>query len=160
MKKAFTILLSFFVLNLVFLTSCKKKDNEPTPDNTPRLKAGVTTTFTISSGDAEAWILTDDIEDPQGDTWVVSSVTSSNSNVMVVRTSTENNQAAVYEGVSAGTATITIVITDSTGATRSITGTVTVYNVVEATPVEAVPVEATPVEAVPVEATPVEASQI
>jgi hypothetical protein len=139
MKKSFTF--SIFLTVAVFVSSCKKDDSQPAPTtNTPvvivnqpsttapYLETGVSTSLTVNvgSGNSKTQDLSDDVIDPQGDTWTITHVASSNINIVGVAIKTGNNQAIEYTGVAAGDATISITVSDASGNSNVLTYTVTV----------------------------------
>jgi hypothetical protein len=136
MKKSFT--LSFFWAVVVFVSSCKKDDSTPAPTtnkpvtnqpstSAPSLNAGASTSLTVYGGNDDILRLYQFVTDPQGDDWTVTSATSSNTSVATLAIRSEGgNYAIAYTGVSVGTATFTIVVTDVNGHANTLTYTITV----------------------------------
>lgn len=130
MKKVHTFLLSVLVISGSVLSSCKKKD-DASPDRAPKLKAGVVTQLSVYRGSTQNWDLSDKVTDPQGDAWSITSATSSDEDVVSVEIASVKSgflaQSIDYSGENtSGTATITLIVTDNTGASGTITATVTV----------------------------------
>ena len=130
MKKTHVFLLSILFIFTMLVSSCKKKE-DPAPDGAPKLNDGVGTELTVFRGYTAIWDLSGKVTDPQGDTWSVTSVSSSNTNIVSVAINPVKGgalpQSISFSGEDVnGTATITVVVTDSTGASRSITATITV----------------------------------
>lgn len=132
MKKAYKIIFSILFISSFLFSSCKKKE-DPAPIITnaaPAFIPQATTSKTTFPGYSADWRLTNIVRDAEGDSWTVTSVRSSNTAIVTTGLATDavNNpeQSIFYSGVSLGTATLSIVVTDSRGASNTLTATVTV----------------------------------
>lgn len=135
MKKALIQTILVFTLVVILLPSCKKKKvvdpiNPPSTSVTaPTLNTGVNTSLNTTNASANATVLylNDIVTDPQGDTWTVTSVTSSNPAVASIEIASAGvNWGFKYTGVSVGSATFTIVVTDVNGNANTITYSITI----------------------------------
>lgn len=90
----------------------------------PTLNAGVNTNLYLQMGSNNFWNLSSIVTDPQGDSWSVTDVESSNT--AVVQVAIDDSQIVEYGGVSVGTATITITLEDEDNNSSSFTATVNV----------------------------------
>ena len=84
MKKMYAISSVVILLLISTLTSCKKKD-EPAPVATnagPAFVAGVSTSRQIFEGFSTSWRLTNQLSDSEGDSWTITRVTSSDTNIL------------------------------------------------------------------------------
>lgn len=141
MKKFNIIAIVFILVSASFLSSCKKKENEPEPGNNnnasspsvntpsttaPSLNSGAAAALTVFSGPSNATglNLSTLIADPQGDIWTITSVTSSNTSIASV--SISGTQSIEYTGNSSGSSTLTIIVADASGNTNTITFSLTV----------------------------------
>lgn len=134
MKRTFIQTALFFLAVIFVFSSCKKDDGDPAPaasaptnqpsTTAPSLNAGTTTTFnTTTGGSAGIICLGCVVTDPQGDDWEITSVTNSNTSVATVVAVEGGFQ---YTGVTSGTATITVVVTDENGNANTLTFTIVV----------------------------------
>ena len=141
MKKL--ISLTLFVAALSLFISCKKKEEDPTPVATttttptppavnqssataPSLVAGVDTAIfdcTVNYR-TEGVYLGFIVTDPQGDSWSITNITSSNTNVATARIVA--NKDFDWTALSVGTTTLSVTVADATGNANIIYFTLTV----------------------------------
>ena len=94
--------------------------------NGPNLNSGVSTNLGIQNGSNTSWNLANNVTDPNGLPWTITGVTSSNTAIATAYIE-GGSQSINYLGVGDGTAALSIVLTNSDGAQRTITANVTVY---------------------------------
>lgn len=105
-------------------------------EGAPNLNSNVTTTLYVQAGSNEFWNLSDKVSDPQDDDWTVTDVASSNTTIATV--SLDDAKIISYTGANAGTATMTVTLSDANNNSRTFTATINVSPKISK-PVEAIP---------------------